>query len=88
MPAAEKIASACARLLASQLGQRATQLRAETTLSEILGWIEISSRRGVEFIVALETELGFELDEFLHDFDLVTFRDLVEHAVQIQPKAT
>jgi hypothetical protein len=86
-PAAEKIACKCARLLAAHIGHRAMLLRPETTLSEIAGWIEISSQRNVNFIMALENELGFELDEFLNDFHHVTFRDLVEHAAWRQPKA-
>ena len=88
MPAAEKVATACARLLAGHLGPRARLLRPETTLSELFVWIETGSRRSVEFIIALEAELGFELDEYLDDFGHVTFRDLVQHAIQHQPKAT
>lgn len=87
-PAAEKIAIQCARLLAARVGHRVALLRPETTFAEIADWIEISSRRNVEFITALEAELGFEMDEFLHDLDHVTFRELVDHAVQRQLKAT
>lgn len=84
VPLEEKIAVRWARVLASVLGDQVAQLRPETTLTEIFKWAELCSLDLVEFILSLEQELGWDLEEFLDDFDQTTFRELVRHAARRQ----
>jgi hypothetical protein len=77
-------ANALAREIANGVGARVKDLRPETNLGEILEWFgtkdnyPISLDR-VEWMMGLEVELGFELEEFDGgSMERTTFRRLVQ----------
>jgi len=78
-PVEELIAYRWAKRLAGLLGQRAMQLRPETTLSQILAWSAAAGVDSMDFVVVFEPELGMELAGFLDYSDHATFREMVEH---------
>ena len=84
----EQMAVRIARLLSRLVPDYIAALRPETTLTEIFSWAASSRRDTVHFVESLERELGFELEEFIDDFDRTTFREVVEYAVRHQGHAT
>ena len=78
-PVEELIAYRWAKRLAGLLGQRATQLRPDTTLSQLLTWAATAGVDSMDFVVVFEPELGMEFADFLDYSDHTTFREMVEH---------
>src|SRR5687768_12194938 len=78
-PVEELIAYRWAKRLAKLLGQRAMQLRPDSTLSEMLAWAAAAGVDSMDFVVVFEPELGLEFAEFLDYSDHATFREMVEH---------
>ena len=75
----EALAIRIARLLASVVGDRITQLRPETKLSEIIRWSDSLDAVGV--VMRLEEVFGHAIpDDMADDFEHLTFRELVEYA--------
>ncbi len=85
-PELRDIAFGFAHSIARLVGPRAKLLRPETTIGEIFAWVSESdsgSLDKVEWIMAMEEELGFEIpDEMAVQIDRVTFRELVEYAAR------
>ena|SRR6186713_1852211 len=81
-PQLRDIAFDLAHAIARVVGARVKLLRPETTLAEIFAWLaesDSSSLDQVEWIMALEEELGLEVpDELAARIDQATFRELVE----------
>jgi acyl carrier protein len=84
-----------AHAIARFAGVKAKELRPETTLDEILGWMKLEwpepkdSLDSVEWIMALEEELGegFTLpDDLAGRTDTATFAELVESAARRRHK--
>lgn len=89
-PELRDMAEALAYQIAGVVGPNATQLRPETTLEEILEWLEASapyredSIDEVEWIMALEEETGFEIpDRLTADAKAATFKQWVECAAKV-----
>src|ERR1041385_538999 len=59
-PIEELIAFRWARRLAGLLGQRAMQLRPDTTLSQLLTWAAAAGVDSMDFVVIFEPELGMK----------------------------
>jgi acyl carrier protein len=77
-PPLQDIAEEFALLIAQIAGIRTKERRPETTLDEILGWMDLDSLDGVEVMMAIEEELGFEIpDEYAERSSVTTFRQLV-----------
>jgi acyl carrier protein len=85
-PALRDIAFDLARAIARVVGSQVKLLRPETKIAEIFAWVSESdsgSLDKVEWIMAIEMELGFELpDELAGRFDWTTFRELVEYVAR------
>ncbi len=82
VPGQERLAVRISHILAEVAPEYAVSLRPETTLAQMFIWAERSRADAVQFVDRLEHELGFELDEFLDEFDHTTFRELIEHAAR------
>ena len=81
-PQEEEIAARLAHCLASWVGEQALQLRPGTTFSEVFSWLESDA---AQFVIAIEEELGFELDDDLaEDIEEITFREFVEYWAEQQ----
>jgi hypothetical protein len=80
-PAEEAVAVRLARLFAAFAAPDVAALRPSTQMSEIWHWAETRCQDVVSFVVAMEDELGADLDGLADGFDHVTFRELVEYAV-------
>jgi acyl carrier protein len=79
-PRQRDTAQTIASLFAGFIGRPIARLRPEHTLVEILSWSESDSFDAVEFIMALEEEFGFKIDDdFAARFEQRTFRDFVEY---------
>jgi hypothetical protein len=78
-PVEELIAYRWAKRLAGLLGQKAMELRPDTTLSELLTWAALAGVDSMDFVVVFEPELGMEFANFLDFSDHTTFREMVEH---------
>lgn len=83
-PALRDVANDLARGIAGVVGVKVKALRPETTLGEIVSWVKecepmlARSLDQVEWIMAVEEELGFEIPEHLGArFETATFRELV-----------
>jgi len=77
-PPLRDIAEELALSIAEKAGMRAKALRPETTLDEILEWIDTDSLDRVEVVMAIEAELGFEIpDADAERSSVTTFRQLV-----------
>lgn len=83
-PALRDVATDLARGIASVVGVKVKALRPETTLGEIVSWIKecepilARSLDQVEWIMAVEEELGFEIPDHLGArLETATFRELV-----------
>jgi acyl carrier protein len=69
--------------IARCVGEKSKLLRPETTLAELFSWFDnvgpfASSLDQVEWIMAVEEELGFEIpDKLAGTAEVSTFRDLV-----------
>lgn len=85
-PELRDIAFDFAHSIARLVGARAKLLRPETTIAEVFAWVSESdsgSLDKVEWIMAMEEELGFEIpDELAARIDRATFRELVECAAR------
>ena len=75
--------------IAKLVGPKVKSLRPETTLDEILSWLQednpfpTGSLDQVEWILAMEVEFEFELpDAFAAKTATTTFRELVEHVAR------
>ena len=92
-PAQREIAYELAYGIARIVGPRVKRLTPNTTIDEILSWMEHAEPEGlvsldkVEWVMALEEGFGFEIpDHFAGRTDTTTFRDLVEHRAKKQRK--
>jgi acyl carrier protein len=85
-PELRDIAFDFAHSIAGLVGVRVKLLRPETTIDEIFAWVsetDSGSLDKVEWLMALEEELGLEIsDELAARIDHVTFRELVEYAAR------
>jgi acyl carrier protein len=87
-PAERDTAQFIAALFAEFIGRSIARLRPEHTLVEILSWAESDSLGAVELVMALEEELGFEIDDdFATGFEQRTFREFVEYVSRTKPAA-
>ena len=75
--------------IAKLVGAKVKSLRPETTLAEILHWLQednpfpSDSLDQVEWVMAMEEEFEFEMpDTFAAKTATTTFRDLVEHVAR------
>jgi acyl carrier protein len=81
--AAEKVT----RMFVPYVGSRIKDLRPETRMSELVGWMNDADSGGgsasldqVELIMAIEVELESDItDEFAEHFEEQTFRQVVAH---------
>jgi acyl carrier protein len=77
-PRLQDIAEEFALLIAQTAGVRAKELRPETTLEEVFGWLGTDSLDSVELMMVIEEQLGFEVpDEDAKRGAVTTFRQLV-----------
>ena len=74
----EDIAHRWAWRLGRLLGTRVSELRAETTLAEMLAWAAAGGEPSLDFVMIFEPELRSEFKRFLDDADHTTFREMVE----------
>src|SRR5262245_61813699 len=78
-PRLRDIAFELAHGIAGLVGSRVKQLRPETTIDEIFGWVgdsDAGSLDKVEWFMALEEELGFGIpDDIVARSDRATFRE-------------
>lgn len=70
-----KVAVGVAQMLAELVGDRISDLRPDSLLIEVAGWVE-NSMPAVELLLVMEEELGVDFGENL---DITTFRELVEY---------
>lgn len=85
-PEEQTVAVLIARHFAGAAGDRITELRPATRLSEILEWMGTTDR--IRLIMTLEESFGREIgDEFAADFGNHSFRELVEHFSSSVPMA-
>ena len=79
-PSQRDIAQRLAAMFGCFVGKEIAKLRPEHTLEAILTWGGADSLDTVEFVMTLEEDFGFEMDDkFAKDWSKRTFRDLVEH---------
>jgi hypothetical protein len=87
-PELRETAFSLALAIARVVGAKAKTLRPETTLDEIIEWLEPhyvgdkDSLEKVELVMAMEEELGVSFvlpDDFGGSTDIATFRELVQH---------
>lgn len=85
-PELRDIAFDFAHCIAGLVGARVKLLRPETTIAQISAWVseaDSSSLDMVEWIMAMEVELGFEIpDQLAARIDRATFRELVDHVAR------
>jgi hypothetical protein len=84
-PKLQDIAEAAAGVLVRAVGSRIKQLRPETPMAEVVGWLKDENRRStsldwVEIMMAVEERLSSETtDAFAETLEQRTFREYVEH---------
>ena len=71
-----------AAFFGSLVGDPIAQLRPDTTMKEILAWLQWDSIHTVEFVMALEEQFGVDLEELGVEFDEISFRELVQHVAK------
>jgi len=77
-PPLQDVAEEFALLIAQTAGTRVKQLRPETTLDEILGWLGTDSLDHIEVMMDIEEKLKFEIPDDMADRSATTtFRYLV-----------
>lgn len=77
VPIEEEIALRWARRLGALLGPKATELRPDTTLRELLDWAAQRRVASLDLTRVFEPELRRQIKAFLQDPETITFRDLV-----------
>jgi len=95
-PELRETAFSLALAIARVVGPKAKTLRPETTLDEIIEWLEPhyvgdkDSLDKVELVMAMEEELGVSLvlpDDFSGRTDTATFHELVQHVASSERAA-
>lgn len=84
-------AEAAAYWLATAIGPQVKDLRPDTRMATVLGWLKVAPRRfsdpdWVELLMAIEAEVSSEIsDAFAETIEHRTFREYIGHLVAQRP---
>ena len=81
-PTEEEIAHRWATRIALLVGGEVLKLRPETTLMEILNWAVQCNVDSMDFVFVFEPELRMDFAQFLDDYKVVTFREMVQQCAR------